>query len=290
MKYFFAAILLLSSASTPLAWASNVDVEVFARRFELDIPITSARIYAIDEKGKYLAGYTDENGSLFIKRPVNEDLVLYLESSWLGFFPGIYSAYLTPGHNGLTGKSHRVTFQVPSYAMFWLLDTTMSWRHFARARPDSCQVVTTVTPVNKTLDDCPHGYPGAEVWLEPAGAEMTYYFDVFSRGFLSCKTDIFINLIAYSYINLVIHNLQSPHHMPDFQHIVHPSIPQLNLLKTSMDGGVMFLNVKARNEPYSVKVRDSLAPSARFTEVKFKCFPGALINISPPQGPRPLAR
>ncbi|MGI9274410.1 MAG: hypothetical protein ACR2PT_06075 [Endozoicomonas sp.] len=290
MKYFFAVMLLLNSASDTEACGKMTDIEVYARRFEWDRPIANANIYAISEGHQSIVGHTDETGFMSIQWPADKELVLFLENSLLGFYPGIHSAHLQPARQKLTGKNHRVTFQVPTYGTYWLLERSMSWRHNALPQPGRCQVVTTITAANKTLDDCPHGYKGARAWLEPEGAESIYYFDVFRTGSLSCKTDIIINLLFYSYINFLYHRLSNPGHVPEVEHLVHQPIPLLNLQQTSEDGGVMFMNVKSSDAPYSIEVKDPSNPDIEFTDVKFMCYPGALINISPPQGPKPVAK
>ena len=250
------------------------------------MPIAAGQIYALVNGEEQRLGETDEAGLLTARVCQDSAVVLFIEeaSGILGY-PRIYSAMLSPGQVRYQGNYNRVTFQVPTWLGYGYLEACMRLNYASDSLPDSCHVVATVTPSDKTLEDCPHGVEGVSVWLEPSGAEGRFYFDMFRSGPLFCKTDMIFSLGLYSVLNYSYHLLSDPLSLFDSRHRVFTPLQALSRDTTSEDGGVMFMNVKAREKPYVIK---TYHPDYQFSEVSFLCLPGTLVNISPPQGPKIL--
>ncbi|MBA3662549.1 MAG: carboxypeptidase regulatory-like domain-containing protein [Gammaproteobacteria bacterium] len=145
---------------------------------------------------------------------------------------------------GLNDPLHNISFQVPSdFAV-----TLFSYAMGAAFNPNACTVATTVTAYNKTLFDIPQGEADAKTVLFPDTSIKPFYFSIFEKGWLKDKTNPFSR----------------------------------NLTSTSHDGGVMYINIPPREEPYTLK---AFKNNLTFSEVTFKARPGIFINLSPPQGP-----
>ncbi|WP_062265880.1 hypothetical protein [Endozoicomonas arenosclerae] len=288
MKHVLLALLLSSSFVGASDTCPNRHlIEVFARHFEYDKPINDADIYQIKNDKNSYVGKTDDNGILFFEVSDLKPFTLYIEVDD-GYFsyPRIHSGYIEPRVKLYTGENQRVTFQVPTTYIYALLEHSMRYRFTSEALPGRCHVVTTVTPHDKTLKDCPHGLKDAVVELTPSTHEGQYYFDMISFGPFSCKTDLPINMLVYSHINNIYNRFTDPLAIFSGDRQVYPPLESLSLDKTSEDGGVMLLNVKPSKDPYTIKVTH---PRYTLTEAKFICHPDALINISPPQGPRVIS-
>lgn len=154
------------------------------------------------------------------------------------------SASIRVPAKGLHGRYDNISFQVPSILTYYLFSIIMG----AKIDDQCCHVTTTVTAYHKTLDDEPQGEPGAIITLNPSANETPFYFDIFKSGPLKNKTNPFTQ----------------------------------GLRTTSLDGGVAFINLPPRAEPYTLSAQKI---GVSFTSVSFVCRKGEFINISPPQGP-----
>lgn len=154
------------------------------------------------------------------------------------------SATLTVPPEGLTGIHHEISFQVPSDFAYKLFEYTL----WVKVDENACQITAALTAHKKTMADIPQGEPGAVGKLTPEVNIKPFYFGIFESGPLKDKT------------NPLQHNLTS----------------------SSFDGGIGYLNLPPRDEPYKLT---AVKAGVTFNEVKFKARKGAFINISPPHGP-----
>ena len=293
MRYLLIAVLL-KNIFFQIVWADSLTahtINVYARFFEVEKPIAGASIYKIHKtESPQLVGVTDDSGRLSFLVYNAEPFTLFIDEDTPGYLSHkrIYSALIEPNKKQYLGQYGEVTFQVPFTPSYYLLKYTMMVRFVASPKENHCHLVTTVTPPYKTLKHCPHGFAGVRVELDPSHEEGKYYFDMFKTWPLTCKTDLFINMIAFSLLkgayNLTTTLLAS---IRDQDTVLDGCPAMLSLCATSEDGGVMFLNIPAREKPYTIR---SYHPNYEFTQVKFTCRPGSLINISPPQGPKPKLR
>ncbi|MRI32507.1 hypothetical protein EOPP23_05845 [Endozoicomonas sp. OPT23] len=287
-------VLLLFFSTVCRAATEPFEVEIYARQFEQETPIVHGKIYSVINGQEKLVAVTDQNGLANISVTSNEPMSLFIESrsidyaylpalSWgtssiLNVFfdsltifleaiakllltPRIYSGIVYPGTKDYTGEHGRITFQVPYELTINYLHRVLALHFSSESKPGHCHVVTTVTPEDKSLKDCPHGLENVVVELSPKMYEARYYFDVLRNVPPDyCKTDLIFNLGIMSVLGRKTFDRND----------------------TSEDGGVMFLNIPVRNEPYTII---SKRPGYEFDQVQFVCEPGRLINISPPQGP-----
>jgi hypothetical protein len=107
--------------------------------------------------------------------------------------------------------------------------------------PAACHIATTVSVKEMSLENylVPHGVPGATVTLCPHVREPIYF--------------------AYISDALIL--------------------PDPALTETSVDGGVVFLNVP----PGDYVLRAQKAGTA-FPAVRVRCDPGTFVNAAPPKG------
>ena len=260
------------------------DVEVRVRWFIADFPIRGATVHVLNEgegeHGFVLSRQTDRNGKISFQWPVGEELTLQLLPSPLN--ARMQSATVVVPEEGLTGEFGEITFQAASVPTYIAFRMALRMKYFSLGGEDMCTVVTTVTPPDKSLYDCPHGLAGVQVDLDPPNYDQKYYFGIIEDGVLDCKMD-FISFFGQAGINYLYHRLQNPFHTRNRNNFSTP-IGLLEMDRTSEDGGVMFLNVQARAEPYTMVARDPLNPNRRFSSPKFYCYKGGLVNASPPHG------
>ena len=263
------------------------DVEVRARWFEFDLPIEGAIVSALNEgwnESILLSWITDKEGKISFQWLVGEELTLSLHSNSSSI--GVQSITVMVPEEGLTGPYGEITFQVPYALTYALLRTALQMKYFAMGREDSCTVVTTVSPLDKNLDDCPHGLAGVQVELDPPNYDQRYYFDMIHSGPLQCKVDL-ASFFLFSGMNYLYHRLYNPLHIRTSNDSRAP-IPQWEMDRTSEDGGVLFLNVRAQPEAYRMIGKDPLNPDRKFTSPQFFCQKGGFVNASPPHGVKPV--
>ena len=138
-----------------------------------------------------------------------------------------------------TEDIEQVTFQAPDHDMYTLMANLTR----IRPREDRCQISSTVTRRGLSLysSGTSHGEPDATVTLEPVDeASGPIYF------------------------NLVNHNT---------------IFPDTALEHTSLDGGVLYLNVFPGE--YTLTAHKE---GTTFTQTTMRCRPGWLVNASPPWG------
>ncbi|MEZ4452693.1 MAG: carboxypeptidase-like regulatory domain-containing protein [Nannocystaceae bacterium] len=232
-----------------------VPVEIRAHAFEqFGRPLARARVTIVERPEVDLR--TDREGRAVIDAHVGEVLTARLARDR---YQSIQASSVVVPDEGLVGADRAITLQVPLGVTFRLLRALL-----VEPRPGCHHVVTTVTAHGKTLADCPQGEPGAQIHLdaidrdgEPVGGPPIYF------GSLPWvhKTDFGRPLLA-------AFGLRAP------------------LSTTSLDGGVVIPNVP----PGRYRLRAS-KPGVVFTsaEVEIRRCSPALINVSPPHGPRVIA-
>lgn len=116
-----------------------------------------------------------------------------------------------------------------------------------KAEAGMCQFCVTVCAYNMTLHDDPQGEANTTVTIEPTYPGSTpFYFGVTADN----KTNPFIR----------------------------------GLNETSLDGGVLFLNVPPSDQTYVIRAHKD---GKEFSQTVMKCVtPGRFVNGSPPQSPR----
>jgi hypothetical protein len=164
-------------------------------------------------------------------------------------YPSTQTATVTVPATGLTTIYNQPTFQVPREITYTFLKALLTQERSIKLDTQDCQVVTTVTDFHKTLQDDPQGIPGATIRLMHNGQSIALNPTPFYFGmFKDGKTNPFSK----------------------------------KLTSTSADGGVALINIKPSNTPYTLTASKK---EKEFTQVKFLCRPGQLVNISPPLGP-----
>lgn len=239
---FFSPIVALN-CKKPL-----VPVKGFAQAFVGDARIYHARIRILETGA---TTFTNRIGAFqFCVQPNRQITLLFKKESFLPWnnYLATQSATVVVSKYGLQGLHHEVTFQVPRVMVFALLKHLISRQRAVTLDPRRCNVVTTITALNKTLYDDPQGEPGATLQLSLNGQPYApqnkpYYFAVKNN-----KT--------------------------------YPFSPKLNV--TSEDGGVLIYNLKPNKQPYTLT---AIKKGKRFTRVQFICKPNVFINVSPPWGP-----
>ncbi len=304
--------------------AQAFELEVYVRQFEHETPIADGKIYAVIDDQNVMLATTNEEGLATIFLTSTNPLTLFIEASPVetkisGFFswffyeatksmvpplsvlietvsgflstPRIYSGLIYPGTKNYTGEYGRITFQVPYEGMINYLHSALAVHFSSESKPDHCHLVTTVTPEDKSLKDCPHGLSGVKVLMTPPRYEARYYFDVLRRVPPDyCKTDLFINLgtvpmlmrggaLACDLASTLL-GVNCTEGISDVTSYF--GIDAVDREVTSEDGGVMFLNIPVREEPYKISTYKA---GYLFEDIEFVCRPNALVNISPPQGP-----
>lgn len=212
----------------------------FARAFPISYALPNATITILETGEKYK---TDANGNFGpIYYPIGKPITLVFKK-W--GYKTTQSATMTVPKEGLQGPHENISFQVPSSLTFYLYSKIVG----ARFDENSCHVATTVTALNKTLNDERQGEMGATIKLIPTTNDKPFYFDIFKTGFLKNYTNPFTR----------------------------------TLTQVSADGGAGFFNLPPREQPY---IMQAYKNGVKFTEVKFICRKNAFINMSPPQGPK----
>ena len=247
------AVALTFSASSVMA-TEMANVAVLAQSLGKTTALENVEVYdAIRQSPMPELAFDD--GRYYFQYPVGEAISLLFKRE--GYAPSQSGVFVIPPA-GLTGEQENISWQaIPD----WLWDTAqyVVERHTSEAmKPGYCQLITTVTAKNKTLNDKHQGEPGARVslvsesWTErrkPHGA--IFYF-----GALAGKP-----------------------------------LPIPGLDETSTDGGVVIMNI----EPGHIYQISASKPGIEFTTPYFSCNPAAwsdaaqgetiLINLSPPNGP-----
>lgn len=180
-------------------------VSGFARSFISGDPISEGIVTVLEDEA--LRFQTDENGQFGpFDWPIGEAITLIFDkpgSFWTGFKTTQTATLIVP-EEGINNKNFlkNISFQVPS---------NMAYEFFAFCMggvedPLACQITTTITPPNTTMDDIPQGVAEVTATLEPNPNVRRFYFDMFP--------------------------------------IIHKTNPlNRELSATSLDGGVAFINV-----------------------------------------------
>jgi len=145
-----------------------------------------------------------------------------------------------------------LTVQIPSTVMWEFMKLIVEKESGVSMDSSACQVVVTVCAANKTMENVPQGEPNTTVAIHPpmpAGSAPPFYFGAFKEGLLKNLTDPFAK----------------------------------GLTSTSFDGGVVFLNVPASDEPYVITAYKEGIVDFSYTVIQ--CTAGSFVNGSPPWGP-----
>lgn len=181
-------------------------VSGFARTFALGYPIENGIVYVLENPN--LRFETNAKGIFGpFEWPVGEQLTLVFEkdpdSFWFGYRTIQSATFIVPeGGINDTNYLKNISFQVPSNIICKLFTFAMG----GVEDPAACQITTTITPPDTTMDDIPQGVEGVTANLFPYVNVRTFYFDIFP---ICDKTNPFSD----------------------------------NLEATSMDGGVALINV-----------------------------------------------
>ena len=263
------------------------DVEVRVRWFEADLPIRGVIVHALNEEHNFVRSWkTDRDGKIHFQWPVGEELTLKLLPNNMNI--GMQSVTFVVPEEGLTGAFGEITFQVASVLTYKALKIALQMKYYSLGAEDTCNIITTVTPPDKNLNDCPHGLAGVQVELDPPDYDQKYYFGIIERGPLQCKTDL-LSFFGLAGLNYLYHRYQRPFQQMNREGFSSPIQP-LEMDRTTEDGGVMFLNVKVRDEPYTVVASDPTNPRKNYTSLRFYCLKGGLVNASPPHGIKPIRK
>lgn len=180
-------------------------VSGFARSFISGEPIVEGLVTALENDTLQLI--TDENGYFGpFEWPVGNPITLVFEkpgSFWSGYKTTQTATIIVP-ESGINDPDFlkNISFQVPSNMAYALFAEAMG----GTEDPLACQITTTITPPNTTMDDIPQGIEGVTVTLLPDVNAQVFYFDIFP--------------------------------------IIHKTNPFMRQLEaTSLDGGVAIVNV-----------------------------------------------
>lgn len=251
MKKFAVA---LAFSVSPVIATEVANVAVLAQSLGKTTALEDIHVYDVIRKSP-MPELAFDDGRYYFQYPVGEAISLLFRRE--GYATSQSGVFVVPPE-GLTGEYDNISWQaIPA----WLWDTAryVIERHTSETmKPGYCQLITTITAKNKTLNDKHQGEPGARValtsqsWTErrkPHGA--VFYF-----GALAGKP-----------------------------------LPIPGLDETSTDGGVVIMNI----EPGHVYNITASKPGLEFTTPYFSCNPAAwadaapyetmLINLSPPNGP-----
>ncbi|WED42292.1 carboxypeptidase regulatory-like domain-containing protein [Legionella cardiaca] len=217
-------------------------VSGFARSFISGQPIPDATISVLENKD--LTFKTDSAGKFGpIEWPVGEPITLIFEkpgSFWSGYKTTQTATFIVPPE-GINDNNYLKNIS-------FQVPSNMAYKLLSFAMggtedSEACQVAATVTPPNTTMDDIPQGIEGVTVTLSPNVKPRTFYFGMFP---IIHKTNPFIR----------------------------------SLKKTSLDGGVAFINV-----PPGDYVMEATKDDIQFSKVLIKARKGVIVNASPPNGP-----
>lgn len=154
------------------------------------------------------------------------------------------TATITVPPEGLNEPFHNISFQVPSDFAVSLFTYAMG----VSVDKNACTIAATITAFNKTMLDVPQGEADAKAVLSPSSEVKPFYFGIFESGLFKHKTNPF----------------------------------NRNLTETSMDGGVIYINIPPRDEPYTLT---AVKEGVCFNQVTFFARRGVFVNLSPPLGP-----
>ncbi len=153
-------------------------VSGFARSFVSGEPIADATITVLENDK--LTFQTDSSGKFGpFEWSIGQPITLVLEkhgSLWSGYKTTQTATVIVPPE-GINDKNFlkNISFQVPSNLAYQIL----SWAMGITEDPDACQIATTITPPNTTMDDIPQGVAGVKVTLSPNINTKPFYFGIF---------------------------------------------------------------------------------------------------------------
>jgi hypothetical protein len=216
----------------------------FVRSFASSKPIRDATITVLENKN--LKFYTDYHGKFGpFEWLVGEPITLVCEK------PGsFFSGYKTTQTPTLVVPPEGINHDNFLKNISFQVPSNIVYKFFSLAMgikedPEACQVVATITPPNTTMEDIPQGIAGIKATLSSANIEP-FYFGIIP--------------------------------------IIDKTNPCIRTLKeTSLDGGVIFPNVKPGE--YTLEAKKA---GITFSAVEIKARKGVLVNASPPHGPRML--
>ncbi|CEG58120.1 peptidase associated/transthyretin-like domain-containing protein [Legionella fallonii] len=138
-------------------------------------PINGATITVIEDETIKLT--TDSAGKFGpFEYPIGQPITLVFEktgSLWSGYKTTQTSTMIVTSE-GFNNKDYlkNITFQVPSNIVYKFLFLAMG----VTENPELCQIATTVTALNKTIEDIPQGIAGVTVEITPKIDKNPFYF------------------------------------------------------------------------------------------------------------------
>ncbi|RYV02659.1 hypothetical protein SOPP22_09040 [Shewanella sp. OPT22] len=247
---FFISICLLSSQVI----AKSAPITIYAEPAGSSHPLENITIDDFIE-GVPIDSWNYSNKLYHFNSLIGKDITLLFKHD---HYKTSQSGTFSISPLGYMGTHHLISWQPISSVLWTALKYSTEVATLSKMKKGYCQVLTTVTAKNKTLDDDPQGESGAKVDLvsQDWSSPNKPYSKIFYFGILAKK-----------------------------------SFPVPGLTSTSADGGVLFMNV-APNHKYKIVTTKHVV---NFTQPEFICRPQlwdqlglsetVLINISPPQGP-----
>lgn len=226
---------------------SRAPVSGFAQAFIGDKPLHGAKITVLENGKQMLTNSAGQFG--FCIKPYQKitlELVKQSHSLFDNYQTTQTGTFIVPPQ-GLQGKYHEVTFQVPRAITYATLKSIVKQQHHLVLLPNKCNVATTITAFGKTLMDDPQGEPGAKIILWH-GKKLIENPSVLYFGIIFDKTNPL----------------------------------DTKKLFTSRDGGAIIYNLNPSKKLYYLSAKKA---GKIFSRVGFLCRPGAFINLSPPHSP-----
>ena len=220
----------ISIIKTPL---TNHPVEVYINTFNQ----SEAQLMSTDDQGWLRLAAVPVGAKIFFNLLDHND------------FHQTMTAVAVVPPEGLVGLYNRVILQVPSHFIYDLFEFLVP----GPVNKTKCQIVATITNLNRTYTNCPQGWPGVVATITPRVDDEVHPFYFGTWGKYSNETNPLPN----------------------------------NLTSTSWDGGVIYRNV-AVNPSQDITLGATFQ-NFNFTTTTVRCLaPGMFVNAAPNQGPRAL--